>query len=684
MPVQTNTFAARAPAFPRVARRRALCLLAAAALLTAPAHAVDYTWIGQAGNGVWTSGSAYVGGVLKQNWSPSGPPSFGGDNRVLIDGDAGRDSAVQLAPFSYMPPSPYCTGINCGSWARAYELQIGAGDRLVIGGSAALGDAAYFNNGSIGLETQDLGTGARIVNNGLLRLSSSGLDAKIGVRGVVELSGSGETVLDNGYAAGDNLANYNSKQVLFGLNGYDDRLVIAAGHTLRGRGQVGYQGTLALDNHGLVQAEAGGQLQVNGLYGIPPPRTHSIVNTGTLRAAANSRLTLGGSVLNTGGTVEALDGALVDINSGITDGTLRTSGSGVIRATSSNGQSVTGNVQLDGLLHIPAQTKLVMGPAIVNDGTLRLGGTSPGLFGSANAGGVAEFHVDTTISGTGRVELSASSGNQLRGYMNVIGRTPVLTLGAGQVLQGSGSISPSGGGLFVVNHGSVVADGIAGLKLSSSNTAPGDSASGTGHFTNYGSLHVVTESSGYVAQAGGTMRVDGTHTGNVLLSGGVLNGLGTISGTVTVNGGTWAPGQSPGAMSAQNLTMNGGTLVLEIDGPDAADRDALTIWGIANFYGGQVVIDLSGWTAAGMAPGVASFADLITVYGTLRTAHPNTGAATTFSVIGLGANDRYALAWDPVNKTLGMTVTAAVPEPGTWAMWLGGLLALGAWRRRQG
>lgn len=244
--------------------RRALpsALALAAGLLAGPLQAADHIWLDGSGNHLWYSSGALVGGVFQPNWSAAGVPSFGSPGRVFIDNDPGRNSRVQIAPLSLVS-TPFCTNpVTCGTFAVATDLVIDAGDTVVVGGSAPFGDSAvHYGNGHIALQMMDIGgAGSTLTNHGLLRLSSDGRYAKLAVQGVVTLTGSGQTVLDNGYASDSSRASFNDNQVVFGSTGFGDRLVIAAGHTVRGRGRLGYNGTLAIDNHGTVQAEAGGQL----------------------------------------------------------------------------------------------------------------------------------------------------------------------------------------------------------------------------------------------------------------------------------------------------------------------------------------------------------------------------------------------------------------------------------------
>jgi hypothetical protein len=668
-------------------RRPARLLSALLALAAIPsAQAVDFTWLGNASNNNWFTNFTYGANYVPlYNWTPSGPPSYGSPATVLIDNDPGRSSKVQIAP-PYTVSTPNCSGLGCGMSAAANRLVIDSGDTVVIGGSIPFSDATYYANGQSRLEMIDTGSGATLVNNGVLRLSSEGNNAVLAITGIVTLSGSGETWLNNGYSASNVRSSFNDKQIIYGAgsafgSSNGPRLVIDAGHTVRGSGRLGYNNSLSITNNGTIRADGPGELVVSGAYSSQS--SFSLINTGLMQAANGGRLRINNRIDNSGGVIEALAGSDVIIGEAVSGGTLRSNGSGVIRTYGSNSYAtyLTG-LTLEGQLHLSDDVHANFGAfgatnTIVNNGLISVGGqiagSTPYITGST-----LTFYGDTTFAGNGRIEMTDDANNKIAGYGGYINRTPVATLGAGQVLTGAGEIKTT-----LINQGRIEANGtVNALKLGVgglltnqgeivvSGSAPIGLWVNGGQFKNEATLTVEAGStlSGSITQTAGVTMIQGTlQDGTFFLQGGLLKGTGTINSTVYNTGGIFAPGTSPGTLTLANYTQTAGDLVLEIDGDDYALQDHLTITGDANFYGGRIVLDFSEYTGSGNL----SFADILRVNGTLRLVHPTTGATSVFEVVGLGGSTQANVAWN--GNSLSLAVSAPVPEPETWAMLLAGL-----------
>lgn len=685
----------------RLRRLSALCAaLFAGAGLSAPLAAADYVWLGQADT-LWNTNNRTVGGTTYWNWSPSGPPTNYPASRVFIDNDPSRNSTVQIAPPYAITPSPYCTQrIDCAAFGgSATHLAIDAGDTLIIGGSAAFNDAINYSFGDARLIVSDPGGGGSLINNGTLRLSSDGRLALLGISGTVTLSGSGTTLLGNGYT--NERATFNDSQIIYGASTDANTLVIAQGHTLRGAGKLGYNGNLAggrlsVVNQGSVVADnAASFLMISGLPNgnpaSPYSTLHSLVNRGDMRAENGSRIWITSAIDNAGGLIEARNASSIDLGAAVYGGTLRSTGSGRIYTDGTNGVAtfLTG-VTIEGRVEATSGNEMNFGwngasSTITNNGTLAFGLAHPRDV-SPTTYAKLRLYGDTLLAGTGRVEFSDDAGNVLDYYGNYIGRVPVLTLGAGQSFGGATRIRGA-----VVNQGLIEANtAVNPLLLDSSGSLVNEGrmvVSGSapvgfqtnGQFRNQGELRIEAGStfSGLMTQTAGTTTVMGTFAGNIILQGGVLKGTGSITGNVSNSGGIFAPGTSPGTLTLQNYTQTaGGELVLEIDGDAPSQRDHLIILGNASFYGGRIVIDLGDYTGTG----AVSFADLLSVGGTLRLAHPVTGAGAVIDVIGLAPGRTAQASWN--GSTLGLSIAAAVPEPSAYGLMLAGLGLIGLARRR--
>lgn len=678
----------------RLTRLAALVGLALGATL--PAHAIDYVWLGQADH-LWTTSNKLVGSTFFFNWTPSGPPPGGSPSPVFIDNNPAINSVVQVSPASPVAPNPFCTQtFVCGPGATASRLSIDSGDTLVIGGSAAFSDVANYSYGVSRLVMVDTGSGATITNNGTLRITSDGQFATLGISGHVTLSGTGQTLLSNGYT--NERATFNDNQVIFGYSTDTNTLEIAAGHTLRGAGRLGYNGTLSsgrlvVINHGDVIADnPNGFLMVMTMPSTTPSVPYSLVNTGSMRAENGSRMWITTAMNNAGGVLEARDGSSIDLGASVLGGTLRTVGSGRIFTDGTNASATfLTSVTLEGRIEVTSGNEVNFGlngltNTITNNGVIALGNAHPRDV-SATSYAKLRLYGDTTLAGTGSIEFTDDAGNMLDQYGNFIGRVPVLTLGSGQTLRGVTQLRTE-----ILNQGRIEANGtintftiVSGGKITNQGTvlvsgsAPVAFQTGSAfQFVNQGELTVLAGStmSGGFTQTAGVATILGQLNGNVLLQGGLLKGTGTIAGNVSNSGGTFAPGTSPGTLTLDNYTQTDGDLVLEIDGDDPALRDHLIIQGNANFYGGRIVLDFSDYTGSG----AVSFANILEVAGTLRLAHPVTGASTLIEVIGLSPG-RATATWD--GKALGVSLVSAVPEPDSYALLLAGLGLVGLAARRR-
>ncbi len=196
---------------------------------------------------------------------------------------------------------------------------------------------------------------------------------------------------------------------------------------------------------------------------------------------------------------------------------------------------------------------------------------------------------------------------------------------------------------------------------------------------------------GTVTIAGGALLVSGSISGTVTISGGTLGGTGTVPG-VTLVSGKIAPGiAGPGILNTADLTLNGGVLAIEINGPTpgtgAGNYDQINVTGGVTFNAPIALsLDFSGYDPQ---DNVDSFvivnddqADPITFNGTTSRLFFN-GAELDEGTIFMatsGSNSQFFQV-SYVGSSGNDIVLNAIPEPGTLAGLLSGLGMLAGLQR---
>ncbi len=234
-----------------------------------------------------------------------------------------------------------------------------------------------------------------------------------------------------------------------------------------------------------------------------------------------------------------------------------------------------------------------------------------------------------------------------------------FTNAQGAVLEQRGSMALGG---LVTNRGSLLVAGPTTYRLGFNNI--GDvNLQPTGSIT--------SDPGSYFWHSSGELRVDGLlAAGDIRIFGGRLSGNGRLQGALTTFGNT-GPGNSIGLLTVDGSLDARGSLDLEI--ASATDFDRLVVNGDATVN--SVIIYLLG----SYRPTLGDSFSFLSVGGTLQA---NTGSnwAVLQLVDPADANSGWT-AWavpsdwraDFNQGTLSIT---AVPEPGTWALWLAGVLAV--------
>ncbi len=478
--------------------------LLAMALATIPSQAAlfDDFFVNTSGDGVWNQ---------DLNWSTTTYPDNGHTRP-----DPGGDPIPGPNPtYNAILEMPTLCTLNTGITVEGVTIATGAGVRIDSNGSLKL-NALLSNSGTILMNST--GVGAELVlSNG----------ARIEPGGVVTMSA-------------------DSNNNIYAVN-HGDSLTIAPNAAIHGSGQlnIGFFGDtrhlLRFINQGVIQAD---QPAVPLYIGVSNSVNANMTNGGTLQASGGATLTLRafgdpGSVLNSGGFIQALDGSNVRVDSAVTvdGGTLITEGTGVIRGTGGKVSNVTST----GRIAIGLNEVLRLGGIITNEGMIEFDSAD------SNGGGNLWFAGDTTLSGNGVIEL------RIDPYDTITALAPdsTLTNSGTHTIRGAGRITPIGQvGLeqtffFTIANDGLIEANIAGKSLSI----------------------VLRESDGGRLNNTGTLRASGG--GNLSVSGNsgdgfVNNGGGTVealdNSTVTVGSGATVEGGTVSTSGSGLIRTGGGKL----------------------------------------------------------------------------------------------------------------------------
>jgi hypothetical protein len=176
---------------------------------------------------------------------------------------------------------------------------------------------------------------------------------------------------------------------------------------------------------------------------------------------------------------------------------------------------------------------------------------------------------------------------------------------------------------------------------------------------------------------------------------GLLGGRGGINGAVAVlAGGTLSPGNSPGILTVDSLSLFAGShTLMEITGTAASQYDQIVGTGSAGLiYGGQLTLTMTGSQAYGLNTTFNLFKNFVTRSGSFSSvalaADGTPYAGLMFANIGGGVWETGSTA-APLGEYLRFEQSTGniivVPEPSTYALTLAGLACGGwqMWRRRR-
>lgn len=255
-----------------------------------------------------------------------------------------------------------------------------------------------------------------------------------------------------------------------------------------------------------------------------------------------------------------------------------------------------------------------------------------------------------------------------------------LEVSTGAVFENTGQVDLQG---TLVNQGLIINGGQ--LRVLAGGTLTGATEPGGGEATV--STASASASSGIYQQTGATSaltRVDGVFAqSRIDIIDGTLEGTGRVLGAINLGSVTVRPG---GTGEVGQLTLEGavslsGTLIELTAGPEGASR--LNVQGSLDIGLGSrvhLVFQQDGLPTAG------THFDLLSVEGSLSGAHLLSASAVYVDALGGSylwsppAGQTASFSWQGQNLVFNVT---AVPEPGTWALLLGGLALLVGRSRRQ-
>ena len=434
-------------------------------------------------------------------------------------------------------------------------------------------------------------------------LDLGGLNQEIaslsGTAGTVKL-GAGTLTLSNGSGTFGGI-----------ITGNGGLTLLAGSETLSGDNT--YAGTTTITGGTLILTGS-----VSGL-------TNNIVDNGSLIFAQSTTTTYSNTITGTGSMTVAGTGNIIltNPNNTYTGGTTISSGTllaGATNAFSPSSDVVLANA-LGAVLDLGEFNQSILslsgggtsgGHVILGAGTLTTGGTLSTLFGGS-------------ITGSGSVVLQGSGTMTLTNAGNIYTGGTLITNSSRLALQGAGSLLSTGavtltdagifdlsaittatqiGPLSGTTTATTVALGSKSLTIneSSSTTYPGTftgTASALLTISGGGLLNLTGNSSTFagLTLVNGKVAVNG-NLGNgaasptIVTSGGTLSGNGYL-GQLTVNaGGTLSPGNSIGIINVITYSNNGGNYLVEINAQGQCDL--INASGAVTLNGGTVVISVDG------------------------------------------------------------------------------------------
>ncbi len=595
------------------------------------------------------AGDGLGGAIYNRGWVRIDNGSFEGNTAVGGSTEAVPGAGKGGAIFNDYGSTAVLTNVSFtnNTASSGKDNYFAGGGAIFNRGNLEISDATFEGNQLLGTQTSSAGGGA-IANQG----------------GQAVLT---DVVFKNNSSVNDGGAICSSTVSPNGVDYYKGTLEVTRG-TFEGNSAVSAGGAIANGNSELLVVSGSSFTGNSAGTGGAVSSAHSQISDSTFtgnqanRTAGGGRIPLGmGGALfvGPGGDEETLSSTIT--NSDFLNNSSNSQG-GAIWMTSTTLDVTGGNF---------------------SGNTAGTGGAIYALGSATKAGSLSL----TDVGFANNISSASTSGGGALALQGNVAAT--IAVSAGKTLAYTGNAAAKGGFLylnatgdgnpsatFTIGEGAKLTIGAADAadaaldSIASSNANAGIVKDGEGK------LVLNADNSGFLGtfdvEAGTLVVGEGTASaklgGNVIIhAGATLCGVGELTGTTTIlAGGSLNPGNSPGTLTFENLTLEAGSVITIETGDQIVISGVLDLSGIS--AGEQVTFDLSGFDAnVGNA--------LFIVFDQVDGLEVGSSLEDYLSIVGLSEGQ---------SVSFGSNGVSVIPEPATYALWAGAALAgLALLRRRE-